>query len=217
MWDSEFEAGSLCEAERGAVDRLAGVLVVEALVDAPRATGGRFVVDEEKVFVRGFGVVLLSADGRRVFLCGAGVLSCVLLGLGSEVEASDMGGDGGSWMGPFLGGSSAVSGGVVMSGELAVEPGEFSTFLSKVGDSGTEMSVDIMDRWRDSCLRTLSWSISASILTSESSSLKRWDSIRRFSRSCSPCRISSSSMTPRSMATLYLDSRSSREEVVLRA
>ena len=112
-------------------------------------------MDEEKVLVRGFGVMLLSAEGRRDFLCGAGVLRSELLGFGSDVEASDMGGDGGSWMG-LLGGSSAVSGGVVMRGELAVDPGEFSVFLSKVGDSGTEISVDIMERWRDSCLRTLS-------------------------------------------------------------
>ena len=67
-------AGSLCEAERGAVERFAGVLVAEVPVDAPRAAG-RFVVDEEKVLVRGLGVMLLSAEGRRVFLCGAGVLS----------------------------------------------------------------------------------------------------------------------------------------------
>lgn len=110
-----------------------------------------------------------------------------------------------------------MSGGVVMRGELAVEPGEFSMFLSNVGESGTEMSVEIIERWRDSYFRTFSWSTSTSILTSESSSLKRCDSIRKPSRSCSPWRISSSSMTPRSIAILYLDSRSSREEVVLRA
>lgn len=130
-------------------------------------------MDEEKVLVRGLGVMLLSAEGRRFFLCGTGVLRRELLGFGSDVEASDMGGDGGSWMGPFLGGSSAVSGGVVMRGELAVDTGEFSMFLSKVGDSGMEISVDIMERWRDSCLRTLSCRTSASILTSESSSLRR--------------------------------------------
>ena len=85
----------MCEAERGAVERLAGVLTAEVPADAPR-TAGLFVVEEEKVLDRGFGVMLLSAEGRRVFRCGAGVLSSELLGLESDVEASDMGGDGGS-------------------------------------------------------------------------------------------------------------------------
>jgi hypothetical protein len=109
-----------------------------------------------------------------------------------------------------------VSGGVEIRGELAVDSGE-PMLLSKVGDSGTEMSVEIMDRWRDSCLRSRSWSTSTSILSSESSSFKRWASMRRFSRSCSPMRTSSSSITPRSMATLYLDSRSSSDDDVFRA
>jgi hypothetical protein len=63
----------------------------------------------------------------------------------------------------------------------------------------------------------LCWRISASILRSESSSRSLWLSTLRCSRSCSPILISSSSMTARSMATLYLDSRSSRDEVVVRA
>lgn len=41
--------------------------------------------------------------------------------------------------------------------------------------------------------------------------------MRSFSRSCSPDRISSSIITHRSMAWLYLDSISSKDEVVLRA
>lgn len=56
-----------------------------------------------------------------------------------------MGGDGGSASvgAPFLGGGRETSsGGVVMSGELAVERGEFS----KVGDSGMEMSVEMADK-----------------------------------------------------------------------
>lgn len=59
--------------------------------------------------------------------------------------------------------------------------------------------------------------ISASILRSESSSLSRCASIRRASRSCSPTLISSSNITPLSIPILYFDSRSSSEEVVLRA
>lgn len=211
----EFEAGGLCDAGRGAVDRLTGVRT--AGLDVDKRAAGLLLVDEDKVLVRGFGVMLWSAEGRRVCPCDAGVLRCELLNLEIDVEASDMGGDGGSWMRGLLGGRSTVSGGVVMRGELADDSGEFSAFLSNVGDSGMEMSDDIMERWRDSYFRTFSWSTSASILTSESSSLRRWDSMRRFSRSCSPWRISSSSITPRSIATLYLDSRSSSEDVVLRA
>jgi hypothetical protein len=41
--------------------------------------------------------------------------------------------------------------------------------------------------------------------------------MRRFSLSCSPILISSSIITALSIATLYLDSRSSRDEVVFRA
>lgn len=59
--------------------------------------------------------------------------------------------------------------------------------------------------------------ISFSILRSDNSVRKRCASIRRASRSCSLFLISSSNSTPRSMATLYLDSRSSRDEVVFRA
>lgn len=81
---------------RGAVDRLTGVLTVG--LDADKRAVGLLVVDEDKALVRGFGVMLLSADGRRVFLGDAGVLRSELLGLEIDVEASDMGGDGGSWM-----------------------------------------------------------------------------------------------------------------------
>lgn len=151
----EFEAGGLYGAGRGGVGRLTGVLT--AGLDADKRAAGLLVVDEDKVLVRGFGVMLLSAEGTRAFLCDAGVLrSDELLGLEIEVEASDMGGDGGSWMRGLLGCRSTVSGGVVMRGELAVDSGELSAFLSNVGDSGTEMSVDIMERWRDSYFRTFS-------------------------------------------------------------
>ncbi len=47
-------------------------------------------------------------------------------------------------------------GGVVMSGELAVECGEPSAFLSKVGDPSADMSVEMVERCRDSCFLILS-------------------------------------------------------------
>ncbi len=59
--------------------------------------------------------------------------------------------------------------------------------------------------------------ISASTLRSDNSSRSLCASIRKFSRSCSPILISSSIITDLSMATLYLDSRSSSDEVVFRA
>lgn len=65
-------------------------------------------------------------------------------------------------------------------------------------------------------LRNLSCIISASIFRSDSSSRSRCVSMRRFSRSCSPTLISSSIITPRSIAILNFDSRSSREEDVFR-
>lgn len=106
------------------------------------------------------------------------------------------------------------SGGVIIIGELAVECGE----LQKDGDPGIEeMSVEMVERCRDSCFLILSCRISASILRSDSSSRSRCASTRSCSRSFSPILISSSSMTARSMPILYLDSRSSREEVVVRA
>lgn len=172
---------------------------------------------------RGFGVA--SADGIRVLRATPEMAAGVLCGeaspfLGRGAEASDIGGEGGSWTSETVSAvdMDLVSGGVVTSGELAVDCGdEGSTFRSKVGDSGTEMSVEMVERWRDSCFLILSCRSSASILRSESSSRRRWASIRIFSRSCSPCLISSSIMTPLSIAWLYLDSMSSRDDVVLRA
>lgn len=65
--------------------------------------------------------------------------------------------------------------------------------------------------------RSFSCTISVSILRSDSSSRSRWVSMRSPSRSCSPIFSSSSSITPRSIATLYLDSTSSSDDVWLRA
>jgi hypothetical protein len=68
-----------------------------------------------------------------------------------------------------------------------------------------------------SAMRSFSWTISASILRSDSSSRIRWFSMRSASRSCSPFLTSSSIMTALSMDTLYLDSMSSSDDVWLRA
>lgn len=171
----------------------------------------------------GFGVMLFSAEGRRVFRWGAGVLTVEVLRvddlrvpiLGMGKEASDMGGDGGSWSSDAVSAvdNDFVSGGVVIIGELAVERGE----LRKDGEPVMEMSVDRAERWRASCFLILACRISASIFKSESSSRSLCASTRSFSLSCSPILISSSRMTPLSIAMLYLDSRSSSEDVVVRA
>jgi hypothetical protein len=67
-----------------------------------------------------------------------------------------------------------------------------------------------------SARRSFSWVMSDSIFRSDSSSRSRCVSMRRASRSRSPIFISSSSMTSRSMATLYLVSMSSSDDVWLR-
>ncbi len=118
----------------------AGVRIVPV---AERVPGGRMLGIE----VLGLGVMVWSTEGSLVFfrsVGGAGVLSLVLdAGLGIVEEASDMGGDGGSLRTvSLLAGGKAISSGVEISGELAVDLGE----LSKVGDSGIEMSVDIVER-----------------------------------------------------------------------
>lgn len=186
------------------------------LAPETRPPVGRLLVTEA-VKDRGFGVTLCSTDGRRETLrvVDAGVL--VTVRLGTDAETSDIGGEGGSMSSAFAAGKASESGGVVTMGELAVELGECSVFLSNVGDDMTERSVEMWDRWRASCFLSLSWSSSASILRSASSSRRRCASMRRVSRSCSPSLISSSIMTARSIATLYFDSRSSREDVVFRA
>lgn len=218
MWESELEAGILW-VPREFVDRLAGVLS-----GTPPAEGrppGRRLLVAGALTPLGLGVVSVE-EGRRVFLAAptAGVLrDAPSAFLGRAADASDAEGEGGSCSSETVSAveRDLVSGGVVMSGELAVDWGEASTFLSKVGDPITDMSVEMVDKWRDSCFLILSWSSSASILRSDSSSRNRCDSIRSFSRSCSPILISSSIMTPRSMAWLYLDSMSSSDDVVLRA
>jgi hypothetical protein len=163
----ELEAGILWLAARVvfvADGRAVGVRKLVPLVVATRDAGAR-EVEVLKCF--GFGVMLWSAEGSRDFFAtGAGVF--VVASLGRVAEASDMGGDGGSCTSETV---SAVdtdfeSGGVVISGELAVECGDWSN----VDDSSTEISVEMAERCRDSCFLILLCRISASILRSDSSS-----------------------------------------------
>lgn len=142
-------------------------------------------------------------------VCLTGVFLDALRPLPSE--ASDMGGDGGSWTSDKVSivDRDLVSGGVLTRGELAADSGE--------AGAGAIVVV-IWVRWpRAWCFLSLDCRISASILRSDNSSRNRWASTRSRSLSCSPILISSSIMTARSMATLYLDSRSSSEEDVFRA
>jgi hypothetical protein len=220
IWVSEFEVGSLFEAERGPTARWAGVRIVVVPPVEIRLPGARVVAVGG--LERGLGVVLAltSAEGRRerlTVLRWAEGLEAATLGRGAET--SDMGGEGGSGNSERVSPSSVSdleSVGVVMRGELAVEPGE-AGWPSKVGDARTERSVEMVDKCLDSCFLILSWRSSASILRSPSSSRRRCDSIRSCSRSCSPILISSSIITALSIAWLYLDSMSSKDDVVLRA
>lgn len=97
----------------------------------------------------GFGVV--SEDGWRIVLLAptAGVLrDAASAFLGSGADTSDAEGDGGYCSSEALSAADKdlESSGVVTSGELAVDWGEPSTCLSKVGDSRTDKSVEMVDR-----------------------------------------------------------------------
>jgi hypothetical protein len=176
MWVREFEAGIRCDVPRAPGSLGAGVRV--AAVAAPAAVGRVGGLDEVELpnAGRGLGVMLWSAEGRRDLRVveGAGVFAATFLGagVGAGTETSDMGGEGGSWS-CFPARRGSVSGGVVMSGELAVESGERSAILSKVGESSMERSVDTAERWRDSCFLIFSRRTSVSILRSDSSSRRR--------------------------------------------
>jgi hypothetical protein len=163
------------------------------------------------ILVLGLGVVLESPEGSFNLLFG-GFIGVLAIGL-AEAEASEIGGDGGVGVSETVSlvETDLVSGGVVIMGEDDVEAGEPS---SKDGVFGAVRSVEIEGNCR---FRSLSCIISASTFKSESSSRRRWVSIRRFSRSCSPILISSSIITALSIATLYFDSRSSKDEDVFRA
>ena len=143
----------------------------------------------------------------------AGVIAVV----GSDF--SETGGDGGVGVSETVDEVDLV-GGVAIVGEDAVVVGE----CSDTDDWGLGIpwprDVGFCIRCRsvtNSACRSLSCMISASTLRSESSSRRRCVSIRSDSRSCSPTLISSSNMTPLSIATLYFDSKSSSDELVFRA
>ena len=181
MWVRELDCGSLLvegRADLAAEDRWAGVRIALEVV----ATRVVRVDDVDAVNALGFGVMLFSAEGSLLFRCGAGVFSPPPI-LGKGNEASDMGGDGGSWSSSVVVSAADIalrSGGVMIIGELAVECGE----LQNDGDPGIEeMSVEREERWRDSCFLILACRISASILRSASSSRSRCESTRSCCRS----------------------------------
>lgn len=138
----------------------------------------------------------------------------------ADTGASDSGGEGGMESGRRE--SVAERGGVANVGEESVVA---DVDASETGERGRSASpakwLETLRWWccsmLASAMRSFSWVISCSILRSENSSRRRCVSIRNASRSCSPIFSSSSSMTPRSIATLYLDSTSSRDEVWCRA
>lgn len=134
------------------------------------------------------------------------------------MEVSEIGGDGGVGASDVIDEADLASG-VARTGEDVVVPAE----CSETGDCGRAIpgprTVGFLT-WRFDPAPTwcsLSCIISASTLRSDNSSRSRCVSILRASLSCSPSLISSSSMTARSMATLYFDSRSSSDEVVFLA
>lgn len=160
---------------------------------------------------------MLESGNRERLLAIPEVLAKIL----GCAEASDKGGEGGvgtpevSDTFDFVGGvETAVDGPVVRDASEVGERGNAGRADSGKGRARAETRCCSMV---DSASRSFSVEISDSILRSESSSRKRCVSTRSPSLSCSPERISSSSMTPLSMETLSFDSRSSKEEVVLRA
>jgi hypothetical protein len=212
MWDREFEFGTplVPNLLLGAVRSAEGVARVELI-----GIVGAFTVRTGRVggYRGGFGVVLDSPDGSRIFLVG--FIGVLMPDFGAFPEVSEMGGDGGVGVSDTVSvvETDFVSGGVVIMGEEAAESGE----PAREGEFGAVISVDIIGKALALCFRSLSCIISASIFRSDSSSRSLCASIRRFSLSCSPIFISSSIITPLSMATLNLDSRSSRDDEVFLA
>lgn len=209
FWGGALVGSGFVVLRRAGVGRAAALAVV-----------GRLVVDDRDAVedTRGLEVTLESIEGSLDLLGFAGAVAGAFAGgplgfdLGIGADASDIGGDGGSWTGVLD--DDTDPGGVETSGELAPD----IVLLSNMGLSGMDRSVDIVDRWRcSSCFLSLSWRISASILRSDSSSRSLCASILSCSRSCSPILISSSIMTALSIVALYFDSMSSREESVMRA
>ena len=160
------------------------------------------------------GVVFESAIERRDF--GSGLDSEVLA---AGIERSEVGGEGG------VGASEAVEeadfvGGVGMVGE-DVEVVRECCDPRDVGRTRSDwIGSTFIERCRctaTSALRNWFCLTSASTRRSLSSSRSLCASILKDSLSCSPFLISSSIMTPRSIETLYFDSRSSKEELVFLA
>jgi hypothetical protein len=123
MCESELEAGILW-VPREFVDRLAGVLSGTPPVEG-RPPGGRRLLVVGGLTPLGLGVVSVE-EGRRVFLAApmAGALrDAPSAFLGRAADASDAEGEGGSCSSERVSAvdRDLVSGGVVMSGELAVE------------------------------------------------------------------------------------------------
>lgn len=134
-------------------------------------------------------------------------------------DLSEVGGEGGVGVSDAAD-EADLAVGVATVGDEAVVVGERSEIKECGLDEGATKGAGVRKRWRSnaaSARRNLSCLISASTLRSESSSRNLCAAIRSDSRSCSPVLISSSNNTPRSMATLYLDSISSSDDVVFRA
>lgn len=139
-------------------------------------------------------------------------------------EDSEIGGDGGVAVADDA--RDALAGGVVNNGDEMLDivaAGDRSYRSYSSGVWGVKDGLRYSDvgfllrRVPVSAFRSFSWIISPSIFTSDNSSRSRWFSIRSCSRSWSPFLISSSNSTPRSIAALYLYSRSSSDDVVFRA
>lgn len=177
------------------------------VADGPREC---LATDREPVYPER---IVPGASGMRdLRLPGTGVLGSTLLFGG----ASDNGGEGG------VGASDAVSdfgGGVDAVGEegvaaLASLPGLLALKLSTASGLGfLDLNLSIVS----SANLNFSNVISLSTFKSPNSSLNRWVSILRPSRSCSPLFNSPSINTPLSIATLYLLSISSKLDSVFLA
>jgi hypothetical protein len=185
----------------GSVVRVVTGVAVET--EGPReCLGGRIpesrgaVVGRVRVF-EGTGVT----GGGNLFLTRA------------ATDLSDSGGEGGVVctvdVSDLVGGVDTDGDDVVVADVEVSETGDGGRISVEIGVTFRALSRSrVCSEWR-----SFPWIISSSIFRSVSSSLRCWLSILKFSRSCSPFLTSSSNRTPLSMATLYLDSRSSRDEV----
>ena len=139
---------------------------------------------------------------------------------GAGIDLSDVGGDGGVCVSEAIEETDFVGGVAFVGDDAAVSIGECSD--KEECDLGIIAASGVGFRRRDlsaaaSACRSLSCRTSASTLRSDNSSRSLWFSMRSSSLSFSPVFISSSSITFLSMATLNLDSKSSKEDVVFLA